>query len=321
MGRARSVRHNFDRRYGGITGDWHEFQKQLALGVGFKTFDRADQGPILPGLFDDVEIGQDCLAVAEDVEYPTPGSCGISARPALADECFRGCAMFDEMQSYGVLAASNGDRVGEVPPTFGLVELGIFGDGGGFLAGAELSPFEVSVGTPPVTIIGIVRHIAGNDAHRAHLAVDPRQNLDGGKHRPVALHRREAEMQLAVCGRRDVGEDLHFGSAVAARISEHVEVLEQELAVGKDRHDAASLTAAPCVFRTVECLGEVQMEFVRARLQRNVVSEIALSAAAIDDGILRPPDVLDCALNWVAAGEARVGTPKLAGMIHISLPA
>jgi hypothetical protein len=59
------------------------------------------------------------------------------------------------------------------------------------------------------------------------------------------------------------------------------------------------------------------MEFVRTRLQRNVVHEIALSAAATDDGILRAPDVLDRALNWVAAGEVRVGTPKLAGMIHI----
>src|SRR5579864_3722102 len=124
-------------------------------------------------------------------------------------------------------------------------------------------------------------------------------------------------MQLAVRCRRDIGKNLHFGGAVAAGIGEDVELLKQRLAVGKHRHDAAPLASAAGVFRSVESLGEVQTQFVGSGLKWNVVSEVSLTAAAIDNGLLGAPDVLDRALNRVAAGEVRIRTPKLAGMIHI----
>ena len=103
-----SVRNNFDRRHGGITRHGHKLQKQLALGVGLKTFDLADQGAVLPVLFEDVQISHDCLAIAQDVEHATLGGGGISVRQDLAVESFPGGAMFDEVQSHRVLARSNG---------------------------------------------------------------------------------------------------------------------------------------------------------------------------------------------------------------------
>ncbi len=46
------------------------------------------------------------------------------------------------------------------------------------------------------------------------------------------------------------------------------------------------------ILRAVESLRKVQAQFVGSRLQRNVVGEISLPAAAVDDGILGTPDVL-----------------------------
>src|ERR1019366_9689549 len=137
-----SLRDHFDRRHCGIPCHRNELQQQLALRVRLKPPDLPYQRPILPSLFEDVQIRQNRLAIAEDVEFTIAGRC-------------RGCTtggrvVLDEMQSHRIPAWRNGNRVGEVAPAFGLVELRIIGAVRGFLAGADLSSFEVSVGTPPV---------------------------------------------------------------------------------------------------------------------------------------------------------------------------
>ena len=72
--RRSSLWNDFNRRHRRVPRDGHEFQKELALGVGFQALDLAHQGTILPGLLEDVQIGQDCLAIAEDVEHPVFGA-------------------------------------------------------------------------------------------------------------------------------------------------------------------------------------------------------------------------------------------------------
>src|SRR5579871_775029 len=96
-------------------------------------------------------------------------------------------------------------------------------------------------------------------------------------------------------------KDLDFGGAFASRVGEHIEIAEQCLAIGRDRHGATALPAAAGVLRSIESLNKVQVEFVGPRLQRDVVGEVPLTAGAVEDGILGPPNVLDCTLHSAAA--------------------
>src|SRR5207342_684577 len=106
----------------------------------------------------------------------------------------------------------------------------------------------------------------------------------------AAIPSREAEMELTIAGRRDVWKDFHFCRPFASRIGQHVEVSEHSLAIRSHRHGAAALAASTRVLRAILSLCEVQAQFVRSRLEWNVVGEVPLAAAAIDDRILRPPD-------------------------------
>src|ERR1700687_4241353 len=233
-------RHNFDRRYGRITGHRHELQEKLALRVGLEPSNFFHQRMILSGFFEKIQIGQDCPPVAEYVEHAVFGI----PRHRLAVRTLRARVALAEVQRYRVPARSYGNRIGEVAPAFGLIELWIVGAGRSLLTAANLSAFEINVATPPVAIVGIIGHVAGDNACRTDPPLNSWQNLDRGKHSAAALSGREAEVQLAVRGWGDVGEDLHLGGAVAARIGQRVEVTQQRLAIGQHGHDAAAFATS-----------------------------------------------------------------------------
>ena len=124
-------------------------------------------------------------------------------------------------------------------------------------------------------------------------------------------------MQLAIAGRGDVVKDLHFGGAFAARVGKNVEIVEHRLAIHRDGHCAAALAASTGILRAVLSLRKVQAQFVSARLQWDVVGEISLPAAAVDDGILGTPDVLNRALHRASARKVSIRIPQLARVIDI----
>src|ERR1051326_3311005 len=93
--------------------------------------------------------------------------------------------------------------------------------------------------------------------------------------------------------------------------------MQQRLAVRHHGHRAAALAPARRALRPVEVLREMQPELIPSRLQRNVVGKISLPAAAVNDRILRPPDMLHRTLHRIAAIEISVGVPDLARMVNI----
>src|SRR5438477_8597087 len=90
--------------------------------------------------------------------------------------------VFDEMQRHRVFPRSDWDRIGKMPPAFGLIELRIVCAERRFLARAELSTFEIRVRTPPAAVVGIIRNVTGHDAHWPELSTHAGQNLDCGDH-------------------------------------------------------------------------------------------------------------------------------------------
>src|SRR5215467_594832 len=108
-------------------------------------------------------------------------------------------------------------------------------------------------------------------------------------------------MKHAVGGGAYVREDLDVGGATGASIGEDVEVAEQRLVVRGDSHDATAFSSTTDVLGTIIGFGEVKVQFVSAGLQRNGVSEFALTAIAIDAGIERAPNMLRGAANGGAA--------------------
>jgi hypothetical protein len=118
-------------------------------------------------------------------------------------------------------------------------------------------------------------------------------------------------MQLAILRRRNPREYLHLGDPAAAGISQHIEVAQQRFAIGQNGDLAAAFASARRTLRSIKGLGKVQVQLVHARLQGNVVAEISLPAAAIDDRILCPPNMLDRARDSRAASE--VGARPIPG--------
>src|ERR1700758_929553 len=111
-------------------------------------------------------------------------------------------------------------------------------------------------------------------------------------------------MQLAILRRRNPREYLHLGGPAAAGISQHIEVAQQRFAIGQNGDLAAAFASARRTLRSLKGLGKEQVQFVHARLQGNVVAEISLPAAAIDDRILCL-DTMSAAELEKAGDEAR----------------
>src|ERR1700739_5011458 len=124
-------------------------------------------------------------------------------------------------------------------------------------------------------------------------------------------------MQLTIAGWGDVVKNLHLGRALAASVGKNIEIVEHRLAIRRDGHCAAALATSTGILRAVLGLRKVQAEFIRARLQWDVVGEISLPAAAVDDGILSTPDVLNRTLHRVSARKVRIRIPQLARVIDI----
>jgi hypothetical protein len=101
-------------------------------------------------------------------------------------------------------------------------------------------------------------------------------------------------------------------------VQRNIEVVQQRLAVGIDRHDPAAFTSPADLLRTVEGLGKMQAQLVYPIFQGNVVMEVALAAAAINAGILGTPDVLYRASHRLPAGEIDVRIPRLPRAVHSS---
>src|SRR5580700_8088075 len=110
-------------------------------------------------------------------------------------------------------------------------------------------------------------------------------------------------MERAVISRMNIGERAHIGDPTAAGVGQHIKGTQQRLAVGGHGHDAATLPSATSIFRTIKSFSEMQVEFVGTRLQWNVVTEITLTAGAVDGWILGAPDVRGCAVHGAPAGE------------------
>src|SRR5215469_175805 len=310
------LRDDFDGGDGGVVLGGNELEQQRAVRVGFEAGDFFHQGVVLSGLVKDVQVAQDRAVIAENAEHALAGGgAGIAGGLAVVGGVK---TVLDEVQGDRVLARSYWNRIGEVAPALAGIELGIVGTGSGFLRGAELAAFEVHVRTPPLTVIGVVGHVAGDDANGTRAAIEAGQNFNGGDHAASAFHRRKIEMQLAISGGMDVGEDFDIGGAAAIGIRENVEVSEQRLAVGGNGHDTAAFAAAARVFGTVEGFGEVQAEFISAGLERNAVGKVTLAAGAVDRGILSSPNVLDGAADGGAAGEEGVRSPLLAGAVDVA---
>src|SRR5512142_2101126 len=108
-------------------------------------------------------------------------------------------------------------------------------------------------------------------------------------------------MEQTIAGGSNVCEHLDVGGPPTPGVSQYVEVSQQRLAIGGDRHNPAPLTTASQVLRAVESLREVQVQLVSPRLQRNGIREIALAAGAMDGRVLCTPDVLDGTSDWSAA--------------------
>ena len=89
---------------------------------------------ILSGLINDVQVGKHRLSIAENIEYAV--ACGGTTRSITA-----GGMVFDEMQCHRVPARGDGNRVGEMSPALGLLELGIIRAQRWFRAAADLPTF------------------------------------------------------------------------------------------------------------------------------------------------------------------------------------
>ena len=108
-------------------------------------------------------------------------------------------------------------------------------------------------------------------------------------------------MQLSIVAGGNSGEHLHIRRPASACIQHHVEVIQKQLPISGRCHYSAALAAIADFFRPVERLGKMQTQLVNPRLQRDIVLEIALPAAAVDIRVLRTPDMLDGAAHALAA--------------------
>src|SRR4051794_35120053 len=116
-------------------------------------------------------------------------------------------------------------------------------------------------------------------------------------------------MQLSIARGRDVRENLDFSGSLAPGVRQHIEVAQQNLSVGRYGHRTAPFAPAARTLWAEEVLREMEAQFVRSHFQRNVVREISLAAVAIDNRVLRPPDVLHGTCHRATPGEISIRTP------------
>ena len=183
----------------------------------------------------------------------------------------------------------------------------------GVAVGSDLAALKVVVGAPPLAVVGVIGALPGQQAHGLQLSVNAGRDLDGRKLGLPAVFPAEFQMQFAVGGRLDVGEDFYVRGAAGARIGGDIEAAQQGGPVGAHGHDAAALAAGR--LRTIGGFSEVEAQFVHAFLERNVVPELALARGAIEVRIERAKDVLGRALHGLAARRPGVGAPQLSGVI------
>ena len=183
---------DLDSGNGCVIMDWDEFQHELALCVGLQAADLTHERAIFAGLLKNIEVAQDELAIAEHVEQAR--SCRALGARRLAAVCAVKVTL-DEMQSHHVLTGRHRNGVGKISPAFGAVEFRIVGTSGGFFRRCKLPTFEIHVGAPPVTVVGIVRDgsqcalgEAGRDFRAGvrypttyHLLLSPRRSSDAAR--------------------------------------------------------------------------------------------------------------------------------------------
>src|SRR5690348_5541896 len=171
-------RNHLDRTHGRILAGWNKLQQQFSLCVWLQARDSPNEGMILSRLAGQVQLPDHESSVAKDVEY------AIGAHGTIVRSRGNGslCTALDEMQGEPILSRRDRYGIREVSPTLGLIQFRILVSDNGFLTARKLAGFEICVGTPPLAVIGIVRNIAGDDAHRSHVRTIARENLNGRNH-------------------------------------------------------------------------------------------------------------------------------------------
>src|SRR4051812_44643153 len=112
-----------------------------------------------------------------------------------------------------------------------------------------------------MTVVGVVRAVAGDETNGADMALYARHDFDGGEHAASAVNRRDAEVKFAVAGGGHIGEDLHVGGAASTGVGDNVKAVESRLAIDGNRHQAAAFASSEMVFGAILGLSKVQAEF------------------------------------------------------------
>src|SRR4051794_28257111 len=133
-----------------------------------------------------------------------------------------------------------------------------------------------------MTVVGVVRAVAGDETNGADMALYAGHDFDGGEHATSAVNRRDAEVKSAVARGGHIGEDLHVGGAASTGVGHNVKAVESRLAIDSNRHQTAAFASSEMVFGAILRFGKVQTQFVDTGPERDVVGEVSLAAVAID---------------------------------------
>jgi hypothetical protein len=117
-------------------------------------------------------------------------------------------------------------------------------------------------------------------------------------------------VQKAVFGRRDIAEYPLIGNVSSVGVSDHIERIQDPIAVDGDAKKALTLTAGFGADEIRQArFGKVQVQFVFARRERNVVPEITATHVPIDVGIQCADYPLGRTNEDVPAGKEPVRPP------------